>query len=66
MPSTGLENLTPELLQIIANFLLPSDVLNLSSATEKAAFLRPDFDQVEINNINMIKAENYKKNPSRH
>ena len=61
MPSTGIENLSPELLQTIANFLPPSDVLNLSSATKKTAFLRPDFDQVEINNINMTKAEIYKK-----
>ena len=60
MPTTGIESLSPELLQIIANFLPPSDVLNLSSATEKAAFLLPDFDQVEVNNNMMIRAENCK------
>ena len=60
MPTTGLENLTPELLQIIADFLPPSDVLNLSSATEKTSFLRPDFDRVQINSKSMIKADNYK------
>ena len=60
MHTAGIESLSPELLQIIANFLPPSDVLNLSSATEKAAFLLPDFDQVEVNNNMMIRAENYK------
>ena len=60
MSGVGINNLSPELLQIIASFLPPSDIFNLSFATEKAAFLLPDCDQIVINNNKMIRAENYK------
>ena len=60
MSTVSIENLSPELLKMIANFLPPSDILKLSLAIKKAAFLRPDFDQVEVNNNNMIRAENYR------
>ena len=45
----GIDDLSPELLLIIANYLPPSDVLKFSIASEKAAFLQPDFDEVKIN-----------------
>ena len=60
MPAVSIENLSPELLQMIANFLSPSDILKFSFATKKAAFLLPDCDQIQINNNEMIRAENYK------
>ena len=53
MPTSSIEKLSPELLQMIADFLPPSDVLSLSSATKKATFLRPDFD---VNKNMMVKA----------
>ena len=62
MPSTGIEHLSPELLQTIANYLPPSDVLKFSIASEKAAFLQPDVDEVEINRNNMTRGENCKTN----
>ena len=62
MPSTGIEHLSPELLQTIANYLPPSDVLNFSIASEKAAFLQPDVDKVKINRNNMTRGENFKTN----
>ena len=60
MPSTGIEDLSPELLLIIANYLPPSEVLKFSIASEKAAFLQPDFDEVKINSNNMARGENYR------
>ena len=60
MSTVSIENLSPELLQMIASFLSPSDVVKLSLVTKKAAFLLPDYDQIQINNNEMIRAENYK------
>ena len=62
MPSTGIEDLSPEVLLSIANYLPPSDVLKFSIASEKAAFLQPDVDEVKINRNNMTRGENYKTN----
>ena len=59
MPSTGIEHLSPELLQTIANYLPPSDVLKFSIAIKKAAFLKPDVDEVKINRNNMTRGKNY-------
>ena len=64
MPSTGIEDLSPEVLLSIADYLPPSDVLKFSIASEKAAFLQPDVDEVEINRNNMTRGENYKTKPS--
>ena len=55
MPTTGIENLPPELLQMIANYLPPSDVLQLSLATKKASFLMPDYDQMLVNKNGMVR-----------
>ena len=55
----GIDDLSPELLLIIANYLPPSDVLKFSIASEKAAFLQPDFDEVKINSNNMARGENF-------
>ena len=60
MPSTGIDDLSPELLLIIASYLPPSEVLKFSIASEKAAFLQPDFDEVKINSNNMARGENYR------
>ena len=60
MPTVSIENLSPELLQMIASFLSPSDVVKLSFVTKKAAFLLPDYDQIQINNNEMIRGEYYK------
>ena len=62
MPSTGIEDLSPEVLLSIADYLPPSDVLKFSIASEKAAFLQPDVDEVKINRNNMTRGENYKTN----
>ena len=59
MPSTGIEHLSPELLQTIANYLPPSDVLKFSIAIKKAAFLKPDVDEVKINRNNITRGKNY-------
>ena len=47
MRSTGIEDQSPELLPVIANYLPPSDVLNFNIASENAAFLHPDIDKVK-------------------
>ena len=60
MPTVSIENLSPELLQMIASFLPPSDILKLGFVTERATFLLPDCDQIVINNNGMRRAENYK------
>ena len=60
MPSTGIDDLSPELLLIIASYLPPSDVLKFSIASEKAAFLQPDFDEGKINSNNVARGENYR------
>ena len=62
MLSVSLENLSPELLQMIANFLSPSDNLNFSNAMEKTAFLRPDFDQIVITKNIMNRRKHFKHN----
>ena len=60
MPTVSIENLSPELLQMIASFLSPSDIVKFSFVTKKAAFLLPDYDQIQINNNEMIRGEYYK------
>ena len=45
---------------MIANYLPPSDVLQLSLATKKGSFLLPDYDQILVNKNTMVRAENYK------
>ena len=62
MLSVTLDNLSPELLQMIGNFLSPSDKLNFSNAMEKTAFLKPDFDQIEIRKKIMNRREYFKHN----
>ena len=51
--------MAPEHIVEIANYLQPSDKLSLSLATPSANFLRPQFDQVVVNNFNIGNKVNF-------
>ena len=51
--------MAPEHIVEIANYLQPSDKLSLSLATPSANFLRPQFDQVVVNNYNIGNKVNF-------
>ena len=53
--------MAPEHIVEIANYLQPSDQLSLSLAIPSANFLRPEFDQIVVNNYNIGSKVNFRR-----